>query len=197
MLKDADVAVKEIEIALLWDKDTPFKRYLTDRGFDCEVVTPGVLAAPFFSVAGYKLVIVQAGFGNELYSRILKELRENSVFIKNFVKAGGTLLVSGALSNKDAYNWLPVKIKYVMAKRRVRIEVIKEHKAAVIVEKEECMCDGYFEEAETDWEVIIKVKGDKDEKAILVLSEYGAGEIIATTIHEYPSERFITYCLGK
>lgn len=59
------------------------------------------------------------------------------------------------------------------------------------------MCDGYFEEAETEWEVIIKVKGDKDEKAILVLSEYGAGEIIATTIHEYPSERFITYCLGK
>lgn len=191
------MAVKEIEIALLWDKDTPFKRYLIDRGFDCVVVTPGVLAAPFFSVAGYKLVIVQAGFGNELYSRILKELRANCVFIKNFVKAGGTLLVSGALSNKDAYNWLPVKIKYVMEKRRVRIEVIKEHKAALIVEKEECMYDGYFEEAEREWEVILKVKDGNDEKAILVMSEYGTGEIIATTIHEYPTEGFIAYCLGK
>ncbi|MCK4475327.1 MAG: hypothetical protein KAU16_01215 [Methanophagales archaeon] len=193
------------EIALLWDKDTLFRRYLSDKGFDCEVVTPGLLVAPFFSFIGYKLIIVQAGFGNELYSRILPGLRANSVPIKNFVKAGGTLLVSGALSNKNAYNWLPTKIEYVMEKRRVKIEAVKEHKAAMIVEKEECMCDGYFKgvEAETEWGVILRIKEewDKDKKgkvkAILVVLEYGAGEIIATTIHEYPSERFIAYCVGK
>ena len=187
------------EIALLWDKDTPFMQHLTDKGFDCELIIPNLLFAPFFSFTCYKLVIVPAGFGNEVYSGILKGLRANSVRIKDFVKAGGTLLVSGALSNKDAYNWLPVKIEYVMEKRRVKIEAVKEHKAAVIVEKEECICDGYFEEAGTEGEVILKIKDDNDEKtkAILVVSEYGAGEIIATTIHEYPSERFIAYCVGR
>ena len=185
-----------MEIALLWDKDTLFREYLIDRGFTCEVVMPNTLSAPFFSFTGYKLIIVQAGFGNELYSGMLKVLRANSVHIKDFVKAGGTLLVSGALSNKDAYDWLPVKIKYVMEKRRVRIEMLKDHKAAAIVEKEECMCDGYFEEAWTEGEIILKEK-DKDRNAILVVAQYGAGEIIATTIHEYPSERFIAYCVGR
>jgi len=195
--------VKRTEIALLWDKDTLFREYLIDKGFTCEVVMPNTLSAPFFSFTGYKLVIVPAGFGNELYSGMLKALRANSVLINEFVKAGGALLVSGALSNKDAYKWLPVKIEYVMEKRRVRIEVVTEHKAAVIVEKEECMCDGYFEgvEAETEWEVILRIKEkwdkDKKGKAILITLKYGAGEIIATTIHEYPSKRFIAYCIGR
>ncbi|NQE06604.1 hypothetical protein C5S32_12110 [ANME-1 cluster archaeon GoMg1] len=191
--------MKEREIALLWDKDTPFMQHLTDKGFDCELITPNLLFAPFFSFTGYKLVIVPAGFGNERYSGILKGLRANSECIKDFVKAGGVLLVSGALSNKDAYNWLPIKTEYVMEKRRVRIEVVKEHKVAVIVEKGECMCDGYFDEVGIEGEVILRIKGDKEEntKAILVVSEYGAGEIIATTIHEYPSERFIKRCLGR
>lgn len=192
------------EIALLWDKDTPFRWYLSNKGFDCEVVTSELLVAPFFSFTGYKLIIVQAGFGNELYSRILLGLRAKSARIKNFVKEGGTLLVSGALSNKDVYNWLPARIEYVMDKRRVKIEVVKEHKAAMIVEKEECMCDGYFQGvgAEAEWEVILKIKEEnKDKKgkgkAILAVLEYGAGEIIATAIHEYPSEGFIAYCMGK
>lgn len=191
--------MKEREIALLWDKDTPFMQHLTDKRFDCELIMPNVLSVPFFSFTGYKLVIVPAGFGNELYSGILKGLRANSARIKDFVKTGGVLLVSGALSNKDAYNWLPVKIEYVMEKRRVRTEVVKEHKAAAIVEKEECMCDGYFEEAGIEWEVILRIKDDKEEntKAILVVLKYGAGEIIATTIHEYPSEMFIKRCLGR
>jgi hypothetical protein len=182
----------KVEIALLWDKDTLFREYLIDKGFTCEVVMPNTLSAPFFSFTGYKLVIVPAGFGNELYSGMLKALRANSVLIKDFVKAGGTLLVSGALSNKDAYNWLPIKIEYVTEKRRVKIAVVKEHKARGIVEKEECMCDGYFSVVGADGEVILREK-DKDRKAILVVSEYGAGVIIATTIHEYPSERFIAY----
>jgi glutamine amidotransferase-like uncharacterized protein len=192
--------MKKIEIALLWDNDTSFRRYLIDKGFDCEVVTPNILAAPSFTFTRYKLVIVQAGFGNELYSRMLKELRANSIRIKKFVKAGGTLLVSGALSNKDAYNWLPIRIEYAVEKRMARIGVVKGHKAAEIVERENCLCDGYFEEAETEGEIILKIKEDDEKakvKAVLVVSDYGAGMIIVTTIHEYPSERFIAYCLEK
>jgi len=184
-------------IALLWDKNTPFKQYLADRGYDCEIVTPKTLAAPFFSWRARKLLIVPAGFGNAFYSAVLKDLRATSAFINNFVTVGGTLLVSGAFSSKDAYNWLPLTVNYVREVRRVAIETIKAHKTATIVETVECLCDGYFEEIETGWNVILAVKGDAEKKAILVVSEYGAGEIIATTIHEYPSEQFIAYCVGR
>jgi uncharacterized membrane protein len=81
--------------------------------------------------------------------------------------------------------------------RKVKIERVKRHKVTTIVEKDECLCDGYFEELEDSWDVILTVKGAKEEKAILTVSEYGTGKIIATTIHEYPSEQFITYCIGK
>ena len=191
--------LNEMEIALLWDKETPFKHYLTDMGFDCEVIRSSTLSAPFFSFTGYTLAIVPAGFGNEFYSGILlKVLRANSVLIKEFVKAGGTLFVSGALSTPDAYNWLPVNIEYVMERGKVRIAVVTVHEAAMLVEKEECMCDGYFEEAGTEGEVILTIREERGaKKAILVAAEYGAGVIIATTIHEYPSRRFIAYCVGR
>jgi len=182
------------EIALLWDKDTLFERYLTDSGFDCEVVTPVVLAAPFFSFRGYKFVIVPAGFGNEIYSGILKELRASGEYLKEFVNAGATLLVSGAFSNKDAYNLLPIMLTYVMQQWRVSVEIVKEHKATAILEKEECLCDGYFAEIGAGSEIILRDRA-KNGKAILVVSEYGAGRIIATTIHEYLSPAFIAYCV--
>ena len=91
-------------ITVLWDKETPFKQYLIERGFDCEVVTPGMIAAPFFSWRACRLVLVPAGFGNPFFSGVLEDLRANRTLILNFVKAGGTLLVSGALSHTDAYN---------------------------------------------------------------------------------------------
>jgi hypothetical protein len=189
--------VKGIEIAVLWDKELTYKRYLIDRGFTCEVLTPGILAAPFFSTRLCRLIVVPAGFGNPLYSRILTELRATRVGINNFVRGGGTLLVSGAFSNRDAYNWLPITIRYVIEERRVKVELVKEHEAAAIVEERgECFCDGYFEEVDVHCEVLLAVRRGEDEKPLLVLSRYGAGKIIATTIHEYPSEQFIAYCVG-
>ncbi len=185
------------EIALLWDKDTPFKQYLTDNGFDCEIVTPKLLAAPFFSWRSCRLVIVPAGFGHAFYSGVLKDLRANSAFINTFVKAGGTLLVSGALSGGDAYNWLPWGITYLRDERTVEIERVKEHKAAAIIDNDECMCDGYFEKIEDGWDIILAAKGESEGKPILVTAEYGVGTIIATSIHEYPSERFIAFFTGK
>jgi len=184
-------------VTLLWDKDTPFKQYLADHGFDCEILTPKILAAPFFSWRARKFLIVPAGFGNAFYSGVLKDLRATSAFINDFVTVGGTLLVSGAFSSSDAYNWLPLKVNYVREVRRAKIERIKAHKVATIVETVECLCDGYFEEVEDGWDVILAVKGDAEKKAILAVSKYGAGEIIATTIHEYPSDRFIEYCVRR
>jgi hypothetical protein len=131
-------------ITVLWDKETPFKQYLTERGFDCVVVTPKMIAAPFFSWRACRLVLVPAGFGNSFFSRVLEDLRANRTLITNFVKAGGTLLVSGALSHSDAYNWLPQKLTYARAEQTVELKRLKENKAALIVETDECMCESDF-----------------------------------------------------
>ena len=78
----------------------------------------------------------------------------------------------------------------------MKVKLVKEHEAAAIVERSDCFCDGYFEEVDAHCEVLLAVKHGEDEKALLVVSAYGAGKIIATTIHEYPSEQFIAYCVG-
>jgi hypothetical protein len=188
-------------ITVLWDRETPFKQYLTERGFDCEVVTPKMIAAPFFSWRASRLVLVPAGFGNSFFSGVLGDLRANRTRIMDFVKAGGALLVSGAFAYTDAYNWLPRKLRYARAEQTVELKWLKENKAAAaLVETDKCMCDGYFEEVGEGWDVLLAIQGgeeEADEKAILVVLEYGAGEIIAATIHEYPSNRFFEHYAGR
>lgn len=184
-------------ITVLWDRETPFEQYLTERGFDCEVVTPKLVAAPFFSWRACRLALVPAGFGNPFFSGVLGDLRANRQLITDFVKAGGILLVSGAHSHSDAYNWLPRPLTYVRAEQTVKLKRVKKNKAAEIVEMDECMCDGYFDEVGEGWDVILTFEGAEAEKAILVTLKCGVGEIIATTIHEYPSDRFFEYCVRR
>jgi hypothetical protein len=187
----------EREIAVLWDKDLTLRRYLTDRGFSCDLLVPAFLAAPFFSWRACRLMIVPAGFGNAGYSQILPTLRAHREFITNFVKAGGRLLVWGAFSSRDAYNWLPVPLQYVHEERMVGVKRLTGAETGQIVERDECYCDGYFEDPAEGWTSILVTTGSEAERAILVAAAYGAGELIATTIHEYPTDRFIAYCVGR
>jgi len=187
----------EAEIAVLWDNDLTLRRYLTDRGFSCDVLAPAVLAAPFFSWRACRLVIVPAGFGNTGYSQILQTLRAHREFIANFVKAGGRLLVWGAFSTQDAYNWLPLPLQYVHEEQVVGVKRLTGAEAGQLVERDECYCDGYFEAPAEGWNVILVTTGSVAGRAILVAAAYGAGELIATTIHEYPTDRFIAYCVGQ
>lgn len=187
----------EAEIAVLWDNDLTLRRYLTDRGFSCDVLVPAVLAAPFFSCRACRLMIVPAGFGNTGYSQILPALRAHREFITNFVKAGGRLLVWGAFSSRDAYNWLPLPLQYVHEERVVGVKRRMGAEAGQLVERDECYCDGYFEDPAEGWNIILATAGSEAERAILVAAAYGAGKLIATTIHEYPTDRFIAYCLGR
>jgi hypothetical protein len=181
-------------IALLGDNVTAFTRYLRGMEFTCEAIPSELLLAPFFSLTDYKLVIIPAGFGSVLYSKLLPRLRAKKELLTNFVGAGGTLLVSGAFSEKNPYNWLPLTLEYIQKEQWVTIEMVADHHAALIVETNKCMCDGYFTAIGSEGEIILENEGGK---AILVVASYGAGEIIATTIHEYPSERFISYCVGE
>lgn len=187
----------EPEIAVLWDRDLTLRRYLSDHGFRCALVAPAVLAAPFFSWRACRLVIVPAGFGNAGYSQILTGLRAHREAITNFVKAGGRLLVWGAFSSRDAYNWLPLPLQYVHDERVVGVKRLTGAEPGQLVEGDECYCDGYFEHPAGGWHDILVTTGAEAGRAILVAAAYGAGELIATTIHEYPADRFIAYCVGR
>ncbi|MCW7079842.1 MAG: hypothetical protein OCU16_01930 [Candidatus Methanospirare jalkutatii] len=179
------------EIALLWDGMTYLQRYLTAKGFESEVVAhPALLLLKRFKIA-----IVPAGFADRRFSKMLGVLRACRESIENFVQAGGTLIVSGAISEEaDAYNWLPFQLKYKHKFGYVRVERVAEHAAAMLVERGMCMCDGYFDVVRGG-EIILK----GNNCPILVASSVGsgAGEIIATTVHEFPSERFIAYYLRR
>ena len=184
------------EIALLWDGKTYLQKYLASIGYESEVIAnPELLIPP---LTPFKLAIVPAGFADRRFSKMLDALRASRDSIRNFVQAGGTLLVSGAINEKvDAYDWLPsLNLKYKHKFGEVHVEVVaKHHESAMLVEREICMCDGYFDFVRGG-EIILR--GNK--RPILVASSVGsagAGEIIATTVHEFPSKRFIAYCLRR
>ncbi len=179
-------------IALLWDgRNTIFQKYLLVKGYKSDVISdPRVL-----SLVSYKLVIVPSGFGNNMYSNMLKQLRAGRIIIERFVRAGGILVACGSISDDErAYDWLPqtIHLRYRLGFERTRIETVSNHAATSLVEADECMCDGFFEFVDGA-EVLLK--GNK--RPILVASDIGKGEIIATTIHEFPSTRFISYCLAR
>ena len=185
----------EAEIALLWDRDTPYEQYLKEHGFRYKRVQPQLLAAPFFSWRAFRLVIIPAGFGNTYFSGMLAVLRANREALKSFVRAGGTLLVSGALAHGNAYDWLPLQLEYVRKDIQAPLERQKDDEAAQLVEQPVCFCDGYLGTLDDGWGVILTVKADAGVHPVLVVADYGAGKIMVSSIHEYPSERFLRTCL--
>ncbi len=184
------------EIAVIWDRETPYEQYLREHGFRYKLVQPQLLAAPFFSWRAFRLVIVPAGFGNAYFSGLLTALRAHREALISFVTAGGTLLVSGALAHGDAYNWLPLQLGYVRKDIQASLERQRDDEAVGFIEQRECFCDGYFETLDEGWDVVATVTADSTMRPVLVVAACGAGELIVSSIHEYPSEHFLRSCLG-
>ncbi|HDS45057.1 MAG TPA: hypothetical protein ENN68_03005 [Methanomicrobia archaeon] len=187
----------EAEIALLWDRETPYEQYLREHGFRYKLVQPQHLAAPFFSWRSFRLMIVPAGFGNSYFSGMLAALRANREAITAFVRDGGTLLVSGALAHSTAYDWLPLQLEYVRKDIQAPLERKTDDAAAQLVEQPVCFCDGYLETLADDWDEVLTVESDSGACPVLVVARYGAGKIVVSSIHEYPSERFLQACLSS
>ncbi|MGC9444331.1 MAG: hypothetical protein ACP5E9_05315 [Candidatus Methanospirareceae archaeon] len=187
----------EAEIAVLWDRDTPYEQYLRELGFRYKLVLPQLLAAPFFSWRAFRLVIVPAGFGNTYFSGMLAALRANRDALTSFVRAGGTLLVSGALAHSNAYDWLPLHLEYQRKDIQAPLEREKDDEGAQLVEQAVCFCDGYLGTRDNAWDVILTVKADSGALPVLVVARYGAGKILVSSIHEYPSQRFLQACVSS
>lgn len=172
----------------VWATPQHFNRFIEECGISCELVTPHMLAAPFYRPT-LNCLIIPTGFANPSYSNLLPALRASSPRIRRFVENGGSLLVFGAAADKpDAYDWLPFSIVYrhdchprsiTCEANSVTWSLIEDYDPSAIE------CDGIFPEHEGDG------AGTSESAAVLIEKNIGRGRVVVTSIHEYPSRRFL------
>jgi hypothetical protein len=178
---------------LIWDSELLFNRFIEDCDVSCELVTPHMLAAPFYR-GRFVTFLVPTGFGNRMFSNLLPALRASSERIEAFVENGGNLLVFGAMDVSPAsYDWLPFPLTYVHEYFTTTVKVDPGHEQGGFIENpgdHTIDCDGYFTEYEGE-----PVATSEDGRVVMVCNEVGKGTIIATSFHEYPSRNFIrSFC---
>jgi hypothetical protein len=172
----------------VWATPQHFNRFIEDCGIISELVTPHMLSAPFYRPT-LNCLIVPTGFANQTYSNLLPALRASSPRIRRFVENGGSLLVFGAAADKpDAYDWLPFSIIYrhdchprsiAFAAGSSTRSIIDDYDPAAIE------CDGIFPEHEGEG------VGICESAAVIIEKRVGRGMVVVTSIHEYPSRRFL------
>jgi hypothetical protein len=191
-------------VGIIWDTHMRFIRLVEDCGYIPELITPHLLAAPFFRGL-YSGIIIPCGFAHPSYSRVLPALRACEDRIRRFIQAGGTILAFGAgIDKPDAYDWLPVKVRYRFGFSEGETVGGSDDTLSCITEDcpDVVSIDGVFDppfngaphlQNTSDpgeiKEVIVRlqIKGSP----VMIECRSGAGRIILTSLHEYPSRRFI------
>ena len=173
----------------VWSERQHFTRYIEEMGIPCEIITPQMLAAPFFRPE-ISCLIIPTGFANPAYSNILPAVRASSGRIRIFIENGGNLLVFGAATDRqDAYDWLPFPVRYSHAYASRPVTCSQTSAAGKIIEDYDASCiecDGSFPSHGAD------CIGSAGEDAVLLEQNVGKGTVIVTCIHEYPSRSFLT-----
>ena len=173
----------------LWDSPQIFTRLIGECTGSCELVTPQLLASPFYR-GRVTAIVIPTGFGNPAYSRLLPALRASAGRIERFLEAGGRILVFGAADERpDAYDWLPFRLTYRHAYASRRIIFAPGSLWAGLTEGYDTAaieCDGTFPEFEGT--AIAVAEGGE---AVVVETAVGKGLVLAATIHEYPSRSFL------
>ncbi|MHC1575450.1 MAG: hypothetical protein ACXQTY_06595 [Candidatus Methanogasteraceae archaeon] len=177
------------DITLIWDCDLLFEKLFVEHGLSYQRVPASAIANPFMPLPESRVMIIPTGFANTEYTGILRGIAANRSFFDRFVRNGGVLVVYGALVPEYTYQWLPFTLKYKEQYGSVDIEVAEEHACRSIFAGDCAECDGYFTEADCD--VILKGDG----MPILVSKEKGDGIVIATTIHEFPTGKFLKWAV--
>lgn len=191
-------------VGIIWDTPVMFTRLVEDCGYLAELVTPHLLAAPFFR-RSFSAIIIPGGFGNPSYSSVLPALRACEDRIRHYVTSGGMVLVFGAgFDRPDAYDWISGNIRYRFGFSEGTPDAGADSFFACITEEcpERVSIDGAFELEEPAGSEGIGAPGSEmlnfpriclRINGLPVLIEYpvGAGRMILTTIHEYPSRTFL------
>ena len=172
----------------VWGTTQHFNRFIEESGIICELITPQMLAAPFFRTT-LNCLIVPTGFANPAYSNLLPALRASSPRITRFVENGGNLLVFGAaMEMPQAYDWLPFPLQYShdchpraisLSQSSCTNQIIEDYDASCIE------CDGTFSDFDAE------CCGFSGESAVLLEKKVGSGIIVVTSIHEFPSRSFL------
>jgi glutamine amidotransferase-like uncharacterized protein len=172
----------------VWATPQHFNRFIEECGISCELVTPHMLAAPFYR-GTFNCLIIPTGFANPAYSNLLPALRASSSRIRRFVENGGSLLVFGAAADKpDAYDWLPFTIRYTHDSHPRRIDLRTDSPTGTLIDDYDpssIECDGTFPAHDGE------CAGRAGESDVIVEKNYGKGKIVVTSIHEYPSRQFL------
>ena len=172
----------------VWGTPQHFNRYIGECGIPCELVTPQMLAAPFYR-GEFTCLIVPTGFGNPQYSNLLPALRASSGRIRRFVEDGGNLLVFGAATDRaDTYDWLPFPLTYRHDCHPRAVTCSPGSDAGCLVEDYDASCiecDGSFPSHGGD------SAGTAEGSDVLVEKAVGKGRIVVTSVHEFPSRNFL------
>ena len=172
----------------VWGTKQHFNRYIEECGISCELVTPQILATPFYR-GSFNCLIIPTGFANPAYSNLLPALRAGSARIEKFVESGGNLLVFGAAADKpDAYDWLPFPVIYRHECHPRRIECSLSSDAGTLIDdyNPQCIeCDGSFPSHEATRVGIAELCD------VIIEKKIGEGRIVVTSVHEYPSRGFL------
>ncbi len=166
-----------------------FGRLIEDCGTCCEYITPHMLASPFYR-GRFVSLIIPTGFANAAYSNLMPALRASQGRIRRFVENGGRLLVFGAGDDRqDAYDWLPFTVRYRHTYGPCSISFAAQNPYASLIEGyDPCAieCDGSFAGSDAD-----VIASGEDGRPIVLKRDIGAGTVIVTSIHEYPSRAFL------
>lgn len=171
----------------VWQTRQHFNRFIEDCGIPCELVTPHMIAAPFYR-GSFNCLIIPTGFANPAYSNLLPALRAAAPRIQKFVESGGNLLVFGAAADKhDAYDWLPFFVTYHHDRHQRRIESSSGPGTTLLDDYDPlCIeCDGSFPS-----HAGLRI-GSAESSDVIIEKKVGRGRIIVTSIHEYPSRDFL------
>ena len=175
-------------VGFVWGTKQHFNRYIEDCGLSCDLITPYMLAAPFFR-GTYNCIIIPTGFANPAYSNLLPALRASESRLHRFIETGGNLLVFGAATDKPgAYDWLPFPVSYLHECRPRAIQCRPDSDTGRIIEDYDAACiecDGTFATHGGD------CVGKTDDADVIIEKQVGKGTVVVTTVHEYPSRNFL------
>ena len=178
------------DIALIGERTFLYEKLFEDLGVSFQFLSSAVLGSPF--LPRFKVVIIPTGFANPEYSKTLPALQRMKSNISDFVKSGGVLTVFGPMVPKHEYDWLPLPLHYVY-EFGTRSVAFSGHECSCVLSTSTPECDGYLVPGE-GFETVLK---DEKDRAILVRAKFGEGQIVATSIHEFPAAQYIMWALSR
>jgi hypothetical protein len=178
------------DIALIGEKTFLYEKLFVNLGVSFQFLSTHVLGSPF--LPQFKMVIIPTGFANPEYSKTLPALRRIKSNIADFVQKGGVLTVFGPMVSEHEYDWLPLPLCYVCELSSQSVASCG-HECSCLLCTSTPECDGYLIAGE-GFETILR---DKKDRAILVRAKFGEGQIVATSVHEFPAAEYIKWTLGQ